>query len=110
MLSGVRKLWRDFCIVDSTYQTDPVHVTLAEDKAHRGNVFGIAAAIESCNGVVSIFSKYFEASSKLQARLHLLREILIRATKVGITHLCFNTKLSTWISLLTGKQAITRWP
>lgn len=55
-------------------------VTLAIDKATGGNQYGLAAALESHEGIMSIFSKHMKASTNLQACLQLMREILLRAT------------------------------
>lgn len=56
--------------------------------------------------IICTFSGPLVPNSKVQARLHLLMEVLLRATQIGIQHICLLTIDKACHSLLNGKQAI----
>lgn len=104
--ASMRKRQSYFPLVNGDTQKHLALFTIAIAKGQRQSLFGLAIIVESFTTTTLVFYKSFQAENRVQARLQILRKLLLRITQQGIQGICLQTLDKAWRSLLSAAHAI----
>lgn len=99
---------RSLLLVDVSRQARLVVVILAMVKLPINNLFGLFAILAKMDQTICVFILPLEVLSRVQARLHLLREVLLQVVQARNVQICIITVDKAWRSIIASQQAI-RW-